>query len=590
PIEKLCIVFKTSQNGLSSSQAKERLKKNGPNVVFEKKTIPPFLKILFSQFENWLVIALILAATLSFFLGERLDALIVILIVIVSVFLGFIQEYRAEVALKKLKKFISNRIYVKRDERWEEIDSKDIVVGDLVRLQMVNLVPADIRLLVAKNLSVDESSLTGESFPVEKTSARLVEGDSLLPQDIKNMVFMGTSVVGGYGEGIAVAVGNDTFFGKTAFYLEKSAPETDFEKQTRVFSAFLFRVIILMASFVFLVNFLSGKGTIDSFLFAVALAVGITPELLPAIMTITLSEGALKMARKKVVVKRLMSVENFGNMDTLCTDKTGTLTEGIFTLMDYVYPNGERREEVLIKSILCTTNFFYGEDTRSTNPIDQAIWNSSKLADLKSRLDNYQFLDQVEFSFKTRRMITLVKDKKGSNLLIIKGSPESVLSVCNISSQEKKSFFERIGEYEKDGFRVIAVAQRLVNKETIGEGEIGNFSFLGFLLFSDPIKIGVKDTLGIFRKLGVQIKILSGDSVVITRSIANKVGLDVKDEDIITGEMLEKLSEDQFEEYARNYNFFARVTPEIKYRIVASLNKEGHIVGFLGDGVNDAPA
>lgn len=589
PVERLYFVLGTSGDGLSSSQAKKRLEENGPNLVSEKKAIPPFLRTLISQFENWLVIALILAAILSFFLGERLDALIVISIVVISVLFGFLQEYRAEVALNKLKKFISNRIYVKRDGLWQEIESRDIVVGDLVRLQMGNLVPADIRLSVSKDLSVDEAVLTGESFPVEKIVGRVMGGDSLSPQDIKNMVFMGTSVVGGYGEGIVVAVGNDTFFGKTAFYLEKSAPETDFEKQTRRFSAFLFRVIILMASFVFLVNSLSGKGTVDSFLFAVALAVGITPELLPAIMTITLSQGALAMAKNKVVVKRLMSVENFGNMDTLCTDKTGTLTEGAFSLTDYVDLNGERREEILIKSLLCTTNFFYGEGTKSTNPVDQALWNSSKSLHFKDRLNNYQFLDQIGFDFKTRRMITLVKDEKGKKLLIAKGSPESILSICDISSQEKKLFFEKVKKYEEDGVRVIAVAQSLTDGKSVKVKE-NRFLFLGFLLFSDPVKVGVKDTLDVFKKLGVQIKILSGDSLVVTRSVANEVGLDVKDEDIVTGETLEGLSDSQLEEYARKYNFFARVTPEIKYKIVASLNREGHIVGFLGDGVNDAPA
>lgn len=587
-LDHLIDELETSENGLSLSQVRERLAKYGYNKIVEKKTIPPFLSILISQFENWLVIVLIIAAGISFFLGERIDALIVILIVVASVVFGFLQEYRAEVILGRLKKFISHKVYVKREGKWQEIESKNLVVGDWVRLQVGNLVPADIRLSQAKELSINESVLTGESFLVSKEVGVMRGKGPFQPQDLKNMAFMGTSVMGGYGEGVVVAVGNNTLFAKTVSYVENSASETDFQKQTKRFGIFLFRIIVLMTVFVFLTNSLLGKGTLESFLFAVALAVGITPELLPAIMTITLSQGALEMAKNKVVVKRLMSVENFGNMDTLCTDKTGTLTQGTFSLANYINSEGNKDEEVLLKSLLCTTNFFYNSPG-TTNPVDKAIWESSDAVRLKKELEKYELVDQREFDFKSRRMKVLVKDG-GGLLVVTKGSLDSILPFTKLLPSAKKEIIKRVEKYEEDGFRVIAIAQKRVkDSDVLSKVETG-FSFLGILLFEDPVKSDVKEALDIFRNLGVSVKILSGDSMVVTKKVANEVGFNISDEDVIAGDILEGLSEEKIGEYARKYDFFARVTPEQKYKLIASLNKEGHIVGFLGDGVNDTPA
>ena len=589
PLDDLLSNLNSSSDGLSLSQVKERARLYGPNQFSKNETIPPFLRILFSQFENWLVLVLIFASLISFFLGEKLDSLIIISIVALSIVFGFLQEYRSEKTIKKLKKFISHKVRVKREGKWVEVESKDLVVGDIVRFQIGDLIPADIRLTFAHELSINEAVLTGESALVDKAVCEL-DPKLSQPQELKNMVFAGTLVAGGYGEGVVVAIGNDTFFGQIAASLENVAPKTEFQKAIEKFSLFLFRVILVMAVFVFIVNAWRGREIFDSFLFALALAVGITPELLPAILTITLSQGAMKMAKKKVVVKRLMSVENFGNMDTLCTDKTGTLTKGLFTLANFVNENGDKDKNVFLKALLCTNDFdsqkkgFVGVD-----PIDKALWEDPTVLSIKSDLKDYKILNENKFDFERRRMSVLVEDKDGHSLLIVKGAPESVLTLLEDKKDQKK-LLSQVKRCEENGFRVIAVAQRRISKETSSKDDEKDLEFLGFLLFSDPIKEDAKASLEMFRQLGVKIKILSGDSVIVTKNVANQVGLEVDIDNIVTGDVLEGLSDEEIEKYALKYDFFARITPLQKYKIVAALNKENHIVGFLGDGVNDAPA
>ncbi len=588
PVEQLLSILDTSNSGLSQTQADARLNRDGKNQITQRQTLPPALKIFLSQINNWLVITLIIVSVVSFLLGDRIDSLIVIFLILSSVALGFFQEYKAESALKKLKQYLTNKTAVKRDGNWQEIDSYQLVVGDIVRLEIGDIVPADIRLITAENLATNESVLTGESKLANKQPSQLAN-TNLQPHQLTNTVFMGTSIAAGYGEGVVVQTGSQTVFGKTVSFMEKTAPDTEFQKQIRNFSRFLFQIILIMTIFVFAVNSWLGKGVFDSLFFAVALAIGITPELLPAIITITLSQSALKLAQKKVVVKRLIAVEDLGNIDTLCIDKTGTLTQANFSLANFVDINGNQSQTVLVKGLICTDNFIYGKAFSDTSPIDQALWQSPIAKSLTQTIKSYHFLDENEFDFSRRRTSVLVQINS-QNILIVKGSPSSVLAVSRLSPEELRTVTKMVKNYESNGFQVIAVAEKVLASDRSTAEDEKDLSFLGFLLFTDPVKPDAKKSLQQLQKLQVKIKIISGDSPIITCSVAKQVGLEVSEKDIVSGEVLARLSPAQLKQYAYQYNIFARVTPEQKYQIITALNQEGHIVGFLGDGINDAPA
>jgi len=600
-VEALLKELDTSADGLKNAEAKKRLERDGLNEI-KRESSHPVLKILWLQFQNWLIIILFLAAALSYFLGEHLEGGVITGLVLLSVFFGFFQEYRAEKALEKLRKYISHKIRVKRDGQWQTLESKHLVVGDLVELRIGDIVPADIRLISLNGLSVNEAVLTGEFEPVVK-DLKPVRGKGQRPQDLKNMVFMGTSVSFGLAAGVVTAVAKDTFFGKTAKLLSTIPRETDFQKQIKNFSSFLFKVTAIMTAFVFLANAFFEKGIFESLLFAVALAVGIAPEMLPAVITVTLSQGALKMARKKVIVKRLASVEDLGNVDTLCTDKTGTLTEGKFSLAGFKDVIDNDLDPDLFKlALLCAGGFSQQRKLFLTNAIDKALWESKLAGELKESLSVYQVLDENEFDFERKRMSVLVSEKSRPKncWLVVKGAPESVLKAAVevlvkgksvlIKGQQRKKIAEQLNSYEDSGYRVIALARKKMEApDSVIEDEVG-LTLLGFLLFNDPVKASAIKSLNLFQKLGVKIKIISGDSVGTTKSVAVKVGLIGQKGRVVSGEELDELHDRDFDQYVSKYAVFARVTPEQKYKIVASLNREGHIVGFLGDGINDAPA
>lgn len=575
----------TSYDGLSIKEANHRLNLQGENIVDKGKKKSAWL-VLISQFKNWLMVALLIAAVIAYALGQHLEVGVIFSLVMLSVILGFFQEYRAEMALEKLAEYISRKSRVKRDGKWIEVDSEKLVVGDLVEIRIGDIVPADLRLIELDGLSVNESTLTGESMPVSKTVDKIRGAE---PQHPKNMAFMGTSVAEGIGKGIVVSTGSATLLGKTASILARQPQETEFQKQTKKFSKFLFKVIVLMTAFVFIVNTALDKGVLDSFLFALALAIGITPELLPAIMTITLSQGSLKIAKKKVIVKRLMSVEDLGNIDTLCTDKTGTLTKGEFSLVGYESLDGGQDQILVLKALLCTSGELVGEQILTTNPIDKALWMSKEAKSIKHQLKSFQLIDENEFDFSRRRMSVLVK-ADNITTLIVKGSVESMVSIAKASEDQKEMILSKTKNLENQGYRVIGIGEKLLEKTTSEVNDEENITFLGFLLFSDPIKTTALKSLEKLRRLGVNIKILSGDSETVTAYIARQAGFDGENEKIVSGEELLGLSIEEFEKRVANTTLFARVTPEQKYKIVESLNKEGHVVGFLGDGVNDAPA
>ena len=598
PIQKVFDLLDSSEEGITYPEARARLQKYGFNEIVAKGRRSD-LDIFISQFKNSLILVLIAASFISYFLHDRMDAIIISSIVMLNAILGFFQEYRAEKALRVLKKYLTQKANVLREKKIKEIDTKEIVPGDIVYLGIGDMIPADIRLIKSEEMTTDESSLTGESLPVSKSIEPLEQSYSL-PQELNNIAFMGTSVANGSGCGIVIATGKDTFFGKTASYLKKVSVEGDFQKSIRSFSNFLLKVIIVMTAFIFIANALLEKGIFSSLLFALALAVGLTPEVLPIIITIALSRGALKMAKQKVVIKKLASVEDFGNIDTLCCDKTGTLTEGKISLSDYVLMNGEKNERLILYGLLC--NSARGEKGNKIfgNPMDKAIWQSKVSEKIEDSLKEYEILKKNEFDFEKRRISVVVRNDSRT-MVIAKGAIESILTASNsvlidgkitgLTTELTSTILSKVSDYENNGYRILAVATRKIDHLTEGKSNIEkDLNLEGFLLFLDKAKKTVKASLKILHGLKIEIKVISGDSPVITRKICNDVGLVIQGNKVITGDDLVRLNENEFKECCHKFNIFARVTPEQKYKIVASLRGEGHIVGFLGDGINDAPA
>lgn len=598
PFKKVFDLFQSNEKGLTDSEAQDRLKKYGYNEIVEKEKRQG-MDIFFSQFKNPLILVLIIATIIAYFLHDKLGAIVILAIVFINTFLGFFQEYRAEKALRELKKYVTFKARVLRGGEISEIASKNIVLGDIVYLNIGDMIPADIRLFHVEDMTTDESSLTGESIPVLKGVEPISEQYSL-PQDITNVAFMGTSVTSGSGRGIVIATVRDTFFGKTAVYLKEKPLEGDFQKNIRKFSNFLLKIIIVMTIFIFVANAILGKDIFSSFLFALALAVGITPETLPIVITISLSKGAIKMAKEKVIIKKLSTIENFGNMDTLCTDKTGTLTEGKLSLYDHITIDGQKDDNLVLYGSLCNSAEEGKDNKLFGNPIDKAIWQSQKVIQLKSALSRYKIIRVYGFDFERKRMSAVVETDKHI-IVIAKGAFESILEVCNsamvnghmikLYNELISTIHDKITDYENEGYRIIAIATKPLNELSISKDNLEKeLILLGFLLFLDPPKQTAKGSLKILQNLKVNIKVLSGDSPIITRKICKEVGLPIVDDKVIIGEEFDHLNEDEFRKYCYKYNVFARITPEQKYKIVASLKSQGHIVGFMGDGINDAPA
>lgn len=595
--KELFEILKSSAKGLSSKEANERLKVHGFNNLSEKEK-KTGIRIFLAQFANPLLLVLVFATVISYFLGEKINALVILIIVGLIAIFGFLQEYKAEKTIRELKKYLTIKCKVLRNSEVAEIKADDLVPGDIVYLNIGDIVPADIRLLKADDLSTDESALTGESVPVTK-KVEVISPKLSSPQSLRNIAFMGTSVSSGYGDGVVITTGEKTFFGRTAAYLKLKLPEADFQKNIKKFSNFILKVIIAFTIFIFAANTLLGRGWLNSFLFALALAIGITPEVLPIIITITLSKGAMLMAKKKVITKKLASIEDLGNIDTLCCDKTGTLTEGKVTLKDYINLENKKDLNLALYGLLCNSSNLEKHRRSFGNPIDKALWESHEAAILKEQMKDYSIIDQNEFDFVRRRVSVVVK-KGSKKLLIVKGAPDSVLNICKsaIFNGKKNAFLKEAREkaeklylgYEKEGLRILAVAEKEEEKNETTKEDEKNLTLLGFLLFWDPPKKTVKAALKLFQKMGVNIKVISGDSILVTKKICEEVGLTIAKDRIISGDDLAKLNPQDFEIYSQEYNVFARVTPEQKYKIVSYLNKEGHIVGFLGDGINDAPA
>lgn len=563
-------------HGLSVKEAQLRLVRFGLNAL-EKQEGRNVARIFLDQLLSPLVAILILASGVAFFLGDELDAIIIVSIVAINAFLGFYQEFKAEKTVQGLRALISHKTKVIRGSKMILLDSKYLVPGDLVVLKIGDLIPADLRLISADGLTINEAPLTGESMPVLKTTEVLPE-EFHLPQQLTNMVFMGTSVASGEGMGLVVTTGNETFFGKISSYLKEPEEKSDFEKSVTVFSSFLLKVILVMTVFVFGVNAFLNHGVLNSFLFALALAVGITPEQLPIIITISLSKGAQKLAKAKVIIKKLSSIEDLGNMDVLCTDKTGTLTQGKLKLQSYLNMEAKDDPLVLIYSLLCSD---------SDNIIDRALWESKSRAGAEKAMKKFKILDRNEFDFERRRMSVLIKTPEGKRLLIVKGAFESLNPISKVPS----GFPVLLDDYRNSGFNTIALAVKELKKDSSTKSDETGLTMLGFLTFFDPPREDAAAALKELERLGVRIKVLSGDDPLVTRSVCKQVGFKIEGQRIYTGDELDKMSKRRFNEVVHKYNVFSRIAPEHKYHIVKALNSgEKVTVAFLGDGINDAPA
>lgn len=567
--------------GLSNQEAEKRIKQYGYNEIKKEKKFKALI-IFLNQFNNPLIWLLLCAAILAYFTEGKTESIIIFVILIINSFIGFFQEYRAEKTFQLLNKYIIHTAKVIRDNQINEINSKYIVPGDLIYFIVGDIIPADVKLIETKNLSINESALTGESLPVEKKA--------------EDKAFMGTAVESGRGYGVVIATGQKTYFGTVADLLTQKTHLTNFQKNILGLEKLLLKTTISIGLIIFIVNTILHRGILDSLLFALALTLGITPELLPIIITLTLSQGALAMAKKKVITKKLISIENLGNMNILCCDKTGTLTEGIFTLNQYVDLNNAPEEKLLIYALLCFADISGKKSFE--NPMDTAVWKEAISKDILSKYKDYKVLDKMDFDFNRRRTSCIIQNKT-DKILIAKGSTDSIVKTCDsllinneliyLTDEQYKFIENKVNTYEANGYRVIAIASKKTDQSSLTIKDENKLTLLGFLIFYDPPKLSAKDSIKKIKELGIEIKILTGDSPIITKGICDQIGLNIVDNKIITGDVLESLTEKQAEEYYLKYNIFARITPLQKFKIIEHLNNN-NVTGFLGDGVNDAPA
>ncbi len=577
--------------GLTSRSAADQLARFGPNLVDDAEHLTA-LRLLLRQFESPLVIILVFAAAISLALRQWIDAAIILLIVLGSSLLSFFQEYRASAAVEELKKRLALTCRVVRDGVEQAIPVSAIVPGDLVLLSAGNLIPADGVVMEAADFLVSEASMTGESFPVEKRPGT-IRPDAPITERT-NSVFLGASVRSGTARMLVVKTGHRTEFGAIAGRLRARQPETDFARGVRQFGYLLIRVMVVIVLFVLTVNLLLERPVIESLLFAVALAVGLSPELLPAIISVTLSAGARAMGRRGVIVRRLDAIENLGSMDILCTDKTGTLTEGTIVLREVLDTAGLPSQEIARLAFL-NAAFETGID----NPLDAAIMNSGKGGGLSTA--GMTKIDEIPYDFIRRRLTIVLAEgeKPARHLAVTKGAFAEVLEICShferngaevaLDAAARAGFEAIFTAKGVEGFRVLALATRtLMPKPRHGREDEKDMCFRGFLVFQDPPKPDAKRAIEDLARLGIRIKVISGDNRHVTGHLAHAVGLDAKS--MLTGEELSKLRDEALWHLAPRTDLFVEIDPQQKERIVRALQRTGHSVGYLGDGINDAPA
>lgn len=575
PLAEVLAWLGSSAEGLSDAQAAERLARFGPNSLRTHHVSA--WAVLRRQLNNAVLILLAVTAVVSFFLGDSTQAVIIGIILVVSIGLGFVNEYRAERATAALHSRVRHTALARRDGQFAKLDVNDLVPGDVIQLTLGELIPADVRLIGVSGLECNESILTGESAPVEKSADPVPAGSALA--DAVDLAFMGTVVSAGSATGVVFATGRDAQFGRIAAGLGERQPETDFQRGLRRFSYLLLQVAITLTVLILVTNLLLRRPIIDSVLFSLAIAVGITPQLLPAVVSTSLATGARRLAALKVLVKRLVCIEDLGDIDILITDKTGTLTEGRITLIEAVDPAGHPSDAVLRSGLLATDVDPEAGGT-SANDMDAALWDAAR----RDLVAGVHRIAALPFDHDRRASSALVEDA-GTRRLIVKGAPEQVLQRC-AAAPDTQGMLDRLFA---EGRRVVAVASRpAADLAAISAADEANLTLDGFLVFADPPKQAARDSLAQLAALGIEVKVATGDNPQVAQKVCADLGL--ASTATFTGAQLAELDDAAFEAAARSGTVFARISPEQKARLIATLRRTGRSVGFLGDGVNDALA
>lgn len=580
--EELLSRLDCNENGLSEQEVIIRQQRYGLNIIHNRDI--NILTLLLRQLTgNPLLIILATATLVSYVLGEKISSYYIFWMIFISIALGFWNEYSAEKTVEALLKKIAHFAVVIRNNQKQEITVPQLTIGDKVFLVSGSIIPADIRLIETKDLEVNESALTGESKSVYKHPVPLPHPASD-PAMMSNIGFMGTSVENGSGIGIVVAIGKETEFGRIAKSASFVKPTTEFQKGLSKFGGLIIRVVIILTVSIFTVNTLLGHSLLESLLFALAIAVGLTPELLPVIVTISLSHGASKLARKHVVAKQLISIENLGNMDVLATDKTGTLTEGKIDVVNYVNSRGERDEEILELALLCNSAVVHHKVLG--NSIDTALWEHA----IKHKINpdiKYQKVDEEPFDYAKKAMFTVLSNDR-KFIFIAKGAPETIIDSCD-TEMNKKQLLRQYESFSAEGYRVIAIASKPVTEKKNYEwADMHTLTFRGFIIFLDTPKETAKESIERLHRLNVLVKVISGDNEVIAEKICREVGISTGK--ILLGAEIEKMTDEELKTRVNDTDIFARVIPHQKLRIIEALRANGHTVGFMGDGINDVPA
>lgn len=612
-VESALAFLETTPNGISEKEAERRIDTHGRNEVAHEKPPAWYLQLLLS-FKNPFIFVLLALGVLSFFTDDMKGTIVVTVMVVLSAFIRFLQEFRSQQAAEKLKAMVRTTATVLRTKEFTnnmdkkvdinnnqtlELPIEDLVPGDIIKLSAGDIVPADVRILSAKDLFVNQAALTGEALPVEKYenyhNSNINTKRNGDPLEMDNLCFMGTNIVSGTANAVVVSTGANSYFGSLAKSVVGKRPETSFDKGVNKVSWLLIKFMLIMTPIVFFINGISKGDWKEAFFFAIAVAVGLTPEMLPMIVTANLARGAVKMSKKKVIVKQLNSIQNLGAMDVLCTDKTGTLTEDKVVLVRHLDLTGNQCKSVLQLAYL---NSFY--QTGLKNLIDKAVIEHTEE---KHRLDTTEFhkVDEIPFDFARRRMSVVVKDRSNMNLMVCKGAVEEILSICThtdindeilpLTKETTRKIKHLSEQLNEDGMRVIAVAYKLEepnNEKGYSIQDESDMILAGYIGFLDPPKPSAASAIRTLQEHGVQVKILTGDNEIVTRKVCKEVGLDIGEP--VLGYEIDQLSEKALAQLAERTTVFAKLNPMQKSRVIQALQANGHTVGYMGDGINDAVA
>jgi Mg2+-importing ATPase len=585
----------TTPSGLNQAEVESRIEKYGPNEVAREKRRTWVLR-MWDNIKNPLVILLVILAIISYATGDIPGFIVILVMVILGIVLRYVQESRADHAAEQLKAMVRTTASVIREGQRKEITLKELVPGDIVALAAGDMIPADVRVLTAKDLFLNQSALTGEALPVEKTVA-VVDAAMQNPLEMTNICFLGSNIESGTATAVVVQTGSGTYFGSLANSITGQRVLTSFDKGVNQFTWLMISFMIVMVPMVFLFNGLSKHNWLEAFLFALAVAVGLTPEMLPMIVTVNLSKGAISMSKKKVIVKRLNAIQNFGAMDVLCTDKTGTITEGKIILEKHLDVLGNPSKRVLDYGYM---NSYY--QTGLKNLMDVAILNHFDLNDNLQVDELYKKIDELPFDFQRKRMSVIVENDKNQQILICKGAVEELMAlsthvevnneVLEVTAEHDEHRKQRVKQLNSEGYRVIAVAYRVFpgtdDTPHYTNKDESDLTLLGYLAFLDPPKASASEALSKLNEHNVGVKILTGDNDIVTTTICKQVGLPV--DHILLGSQIEEMNEAQLADAAEANTVFAKLSPSHKERIIHALQSKGHVVGFMGDGINDAPA